>query len=236
MPKREFALVIDVETCGDLKKPLVYDLGFAVIERRSGKIVESASLVIGETFFAHADAMRTAYYADKLPIYREGMANGKFVTVPMWVAWRKVRDVIRKYNIKRAYAYNMDFDQRALNHTIKIHSNGRYNSFLPAGIEYCCIMHMACQTILSQRKYGIFARANGFVSPAGNVRTTAEAAYAYITNNPAYQEPHTGLEDVKIEIGIMQKCIRQKKRMVEKPRRDAWKIPQAKARGQLQMA
>ena len=236
MPNREFALVVDVETCGPINKPLVYDLGYAVIERRTGRIITSNSIVIGDIFHGENDLMRTAYYADKVPQYYRGIKSGEFAVMPLWTAWNEIRSVVKQYGIKRIYAYNMAFDKRALNNTMQHVTGGKYSHFFPAKMQYCCIWNMACQTILSQKRYRKFAEAHGLVSPAGNLRTSAEAAYAYLTNNPAYAEPHTGLADVHIEIEIMQMCLRQKKRTSEKIIPNPWKIPQVRSSAQMSFA
>lgn len=228
MRNKEMCLVVDVETCGGFDSPKVYDLGIAVVVRATGQIVESHSLIIGEVFFGMTRAMNSAYYADKLPQYRHGIYTETFRVVNLWTAWRVVRDLIRKYRVKRVYAYNARFDCNALDYTIDKVSEGRYTHFFPRSVKVCCIWHMACQTILSQPTYRKFATANGMVSDKGNLRTSAECAYAYITGTPCYVEPHTGIEDVKIEVAILNKILRQKKRVRENVRRDCWRIPQRK--------
>jgi hypothetical protein len=85
---------------------------------------------------------------------------------------------------------------------------------------------MACQTVLSQKGFRKFATANGFVSPAGNLRTSAEVCYAYMTKNPDFSESHTGLEDVRIEVEIMAWCLRQHKKMSDRVIWNPWHIPQ----------
>jgi hypothetical protein len=172
--------------------------------------------------------MESAYYADKLPLYYKGIRSGLFRVVRFWTAYRIVRDLMAKYGIRRVYAYNMAFDRRALNYTFRTIS-GHYGYFFPRGTEFCCIWHMACQTILSQPTYRKFAYANNFVSPAGNIRTSAECAYAYITGDCNFSESHTGLDDVRIEIAIMQKCIKQHKRMNNQIVWNPWQIPQVRS-------
>jgi len=226
MNKRETVLVVDVETCGGFDSPKVYDLGFAVVVRSTGRIIESHSLVISDVFYGMAREMENAYYADKLPMYHAGIKDGSFRVVTLWEAWRLVRETVKAYGIKRIYAYNAKFDKGALNNTMKVVTGGKYNNFMPAGTRWLCIWHMACQTILSQKGYRKFAEANGMVSPAGNLRTSAEAAYAYITRTPGYVEPHTGLADVEIETAILHKIVRQHKRMNERPAFNCWTIPQ----------
>ena len=229
MSKHEIILVVDVETAGGFACPKVYDLGFAVVERRSGKILESHSLVISDIFYNCAEEMQSAYYGCKIPFYHEGIANGAFRVTSAWSAWRKVRAIMEKYGISKVYAYNCAFDKNALNSTMRFVTGGTCRNFFPRDTVFCDIWHMACQTVLSQKSFVRFAHANGFVSDAGNIRTSAEVAYAYKTKNAAYDEPHTGLEDVKIEVEILHWIIRQKKRINEAIVRNPWKIPQVVA-------
>lgn len=223
--KREICLVVDVETCGSFGKSLVYDLGVAAVVRATGEIIERHSLVIADVFFGMSEMMQSAYYADKLPEYHDGIKNGAFRVVSLWQAWRMVRGMVSRYGIKRVYAYNASFDKDALNFTMYAVTR-KYRHFFPRGVKVCCIWHMASQTILSQKRYHRFAAHNGLVSPAGNVRTSAEAAYAYMTKNPHFEESHTGLADVEIETEILAYVLRQKKRVSEKINRNAWKVAQ----------
>ena len=46
-----------------------------------------------------------------------------------------------------------------------------------------------------------------FITNSGRVRTTAQAIYCYITNDPNFEEAHTGLEDIDIEIEIFKESL-----------------------------
>lgn len=70
--------------------------------------------------------------------------------------------------------------------------------------------------------------ANGFVSPAGNVRTTANTVGAYVAGDPALIEEHTALADAELEAGILYKVLKQHARMNTTPTRDAYKACQLK--------
>ena len=224
--KRELVLVVDVETADMIENPKVYDLGYAVVERSTGNVIEEHSLVISDIFYGQSDLMQSAYYAEKLPQYDIGIVNGDWKVVKAWTAWRMVKDIMKKYNITRVYAYNCAFDRRALNGTMRFVSGGTCRNFFPRGTKFCDIWHMACTTILRQKRYRKFAEANGLVSPFGNLRTSAEAAYAYMTNTPEYAEPHTGLADVHIEIAIMMHVLRQKKKITEAIVPNPWRLAQ----------
>jgi hypothetical protein len=72
--------------------------------------------------------------------------------------------------------------------------------------------------------------ANGFVSDKGNISTSAETVYRFLTNNLDFQEEHKGLEDVLIETAIFAKCVAKKKKMSRKINRGCWRLAQRKPR------
>lgn len=76
MPKKNFYLTIDTETANSLEDPIVYDIGGAIHDKQ-GNVYETFSFVIYETFVLCADLMKTAYYAEKIPMYEEQLKNGK---------------------------------------------------------------------------------------------------------------------------------------------------------------
>jgi len=238
MSQKENCLVIDVETCGSMTNPLVYDLGMAAVERATGRIVESYSLVISEVFYGMPELMDTAYYANKLPVYHQGIDAGMWHIVDMWRAWRGIRYLVDKYNIQRLYAYNAAFDRNALNNTIRTLTENEYGCFFPKGLQFCDIWHMACTTVCKEKAYRKFALANGLVSDAGNYRTSAETVYAFITDCPGYVEAHTSLEDVRIEAAILAHILRKKKKLTEKIVHNPWRLAQVDKRispNQLQL-
>lgn len=223
---RERILVVDVETAGFFGTPKVYDLGLAVVERTTGKVLETASFIIEEVFYGCKREMKTAHYACKMPQYHAGIVTGKWDVVSLRDARDYVWGLMCLHNINRVYAYNAAFDKGALNSTIEYVSGGFVTEFFPEGTEFACIWHAACTTIMLQRGFRPFCEANGFVSKAGNIKTSAEVCYAYIKGDPAYAEEHTGLEDVLIETEILHWAIRQHKPMREEIRASCWKIPQ----------
>ena len=226
---KDYYLVLDVETANSTNDPLVYDLGFAVCDRK-GNIYEAESYVVSDIFYKETELMQTAYYHEKLPKYYEGIKKQAFKVINFYMAKKRIADLIEKYNIKAVCAYNASFDTKALNTTQRYLTNSKYRYFLPYGTEVYCIWHMACQVICTQKRYIKFCLDNGFVSESGNIKTSAETVFAYMTKNKKYEECHTGLQDVLIETQIMVKCFAQHKKMNKKINRLCWRIPQSKAK------
>jgi hypothetical protein len=227
--KKHYFLVLDVETANSTEDALVYDVGYAICDRK-GNIYEADSFIVSDVFFHEAELMKTAYYATKIPQYLEGIDNKAFKVRSFYQVRDVLKKVIDKYQVEAVCAYNAHFDYTALNTTERWLTKSKYRFFLPYGTKVFCIWHMACQTICMQKSYVRFCLENGLVSPSGNIKTSAEAVYAYMTDNPSFNESHTGLQDVFIEVQIMAHCFRQHKRMDKTINRFCWRIPQVQAK------
>ena len=227
--KKEMYLVIDTETCNTLEQPLVYDIGYAIADR-NGNVVLERSFLVAEIFLDKKDIMSSAYYAEKIPMYWEDVKKGTRVIKSLFNIRKQLFADMKEYNVKKVGAYNMGFDKKALNTTIRYCSKSLIRWFFPFGVEYFCIWNMACQVIMDTRKYAKFAIQNGLVSEKGNIQTSAESCFKFLTDDVNFIESHTGLEDVKIEVQIMAKCLKTHKRLDRKINSTCWRLPQAKAK------
>lgn len=226
---KEKFIVLDTETCNTVEEPIPYDLGWVVCDRE-GNIYEKRSFLIAEVFLDMADIMSTAYYAEKIPMYKKDVKKGKRIIKPMWAIRRVMMDDIKKYKVKKIGAYNMSFDKKALNNLIRYISKSWMRWWFPYGVEYFCIWNMACSTLLNKKTYAKFAYDNDLISDAKNIQSSAECAYKYITGDMGFTESHTGLEDVKIEVDIMVKCFKRHKKMDKNIDRFCWKKVQKNRR------
>lgn len=208
-------LIIDTETCAGFDTPLVYDYGGIVVNNK-GEILLKFSFVISDIFYGERDLMKSAYYANKLSIYEKDLFNGKRRTATFKQIYDFTNYLINKYQISAVLAYNMRFDQNALNNTIQYLKLGKY--FFPYELDKQCIMCMAQDTICRQKTYAKYCKANNYLTPSGKLKSTAEIVYRYITQVSDFIESHTGLEDVMIEWKIWEKVKRQNKKM----RRHYW--------------
>ena len=226
MGRKKYYLVLDTETCEDVDvNPIPYDIGWAICDRH-GNIFVERSYVVADSFLDLKDSMKTAYYAEKIPSYWEDIKKGTRTLSTMWNIRKRMIEDMRHYNINTVCAYNMAFDQRALNNLIRYTTKSKYRYWFPFGTKYECIWHETCQLLASRKSYIKFCLQNGLVSPSGNTQTGAEMVYKYLTKNPDFIESHTGLEDVRIEVSIMAKCFQQKKKMDRGINRLCWRIPQ----------
>ena len=210
--RKNYYIVFDTETTNGLGDPIVYDLGFAIIDKK-GNIYETHSLIIREVFYGMKDLMQSAYYANKIPKYKEQIANGERKVVSLFEARKTFSEVCEKYNVKVAIAHNARFDYRSTSKTQRYLTKSKYRFFLPYGIELWDTMRMANDTICKQVTYKRWCLKNGYMTKNNQVRKTAEILYRYISGQNDFVESHTGLEDVLIEKEIFVHCLRQHKPM-----------------------
>ena len=227
--RKKYILVLDVETANSTDDALTYDIGCAIADKQ-GNIYETRSFIINDIFVGEKDLMQSAYYAKKIPKYEERILQGDFIVTNFYKARFNILALMKKYNCTTVAAYNANFDRNALNVTQRWLTKSKYRFYFPYGTEIMCIWHMACQVLYTQKSFIKMARENGFVSEAGNLRTSAEVGFRYMINDYDFEEDHTGLEDVKIEVQIMARCFRQHKPMKTTINRWCWRIPTSKAK------
>lgn len=220
-------IIVDTETANDITFPLPYDIGW-IVSNRKGETIESYSFVVYEIYCKEKELMQSAYYAEKIPQYERDIANGQRTIKSFWTIRKIFLDCMERHNVKDIYAYNMNFDKRALNNDTKYICKPWLKWFFPKDINYKCIWRAACELLMARASFINWAEINGFESPAGNLYTSAEVCYKYLTNQLDFEESHTGLEDVLIESYILNWCFRQKKKMNTEPYSACWQIVQRK--------
>lgn len=213
--RKNYYIVFDTETANSLDDPIMYDLGFAVVDKK-GNVYETYSLIVREVFYGMSGLMDTAYYANKLPQYHEEIAKGERKVVSLFEAKKIFNKVAKKYNVKACIAHNARFDYRATAKTQRYLTKSRYRFFLPYGVELWDTLKMAQDTICKQVHYKEWCYNNGYLTKNGRVRATAEILYKYISGEDTFKESHTGLEDVMIEKEIFAHCVAQHKPMRKK--------------------
>lgn len=229
--RKKYYLVVDVETANSTQDALVYDLGFAICDKK-GNIYLEKSYVITDIFddekkiFHNSEMMNTSYYNHKLPKYYQGLKNGKWKCISLLKARKEIATLMQEWNISEVWAYNCHFDRNALNNSIRYSTKSNLRWFFPYGTQFHCIWSVATQTICKQKGFLRFCLENNLYSEKGNVKTSAETVYAYLTKNADFEEEHTGLEDVRIEVQILAKCISQHKKMNKDINRACWQNPQ----------
>ena len=85
--RKNYIVVLDTETANDLENPLVYDIGWAIVDKY-GKVYRQRSFINREIFFLEEELMQSSYYAEKLPIYYKRIAKGE-AKVANWLTIKK---------------------------------------------------------------------------------------------------------------------------------------------------
>lgn len=208
MTPKNVILVLDTETA-DLSGN-VYDVGYTITDK-TGTIVKTYNALVQE-IFTNPDKMMTAFYAKKLFTHYAPMLNDGLIKLVSWAnIVKQMRSDMAEYGVKTIAAYNAGFDLRVMKATNEALGDGYNINQMPVNV--LDIWQFACETKLQQKAYKRLARSRGWISPAGNIKTGAEFAYRYTSDQPDFQEDHTALSDAIIETQIMAACYAQKSRI-----------------------
>ena len=219
-----YGIVLDTETANtiqdenglDMSNVLFYDLGFQLVDSHGRTYGKKFSFVNSDIFTHEAELMQSAYYAKKIPQYREDLASGKRILANTYEIRKALVDIINKYDCKFVCAHNARFDYNSLNNTQRWTTKSRFRYFLPYGLEWWDTLKMARSVMGKMPTYQRFCAENGYTTKTGKPRFTAEICYRFITKDNTFVESHTGLEDVEIETEILRYCHRQHKAMKKK--------------------
>lgn len=190
---------LDTETVGGATSPTgMYNAG-ATIHDKEGNILATCNLLVME----HYEAIKEDDYAKKnFHLYEERLAIGAISAVATEdEAFETIRNLCHFYDVKYVMAYNSGFD------FCKTCFCKLLDEF-----EFIDLYLMALQTITHLKGYAKFCSENKMLSKSGKTcATSAESVYAFIANDPTYEEEHTALADALIEMAIFVRCLRMHK-------------------------
>lgn len=199
-------LVLDTETTNDIDCPMVYDIGFAVVDIL-GNVYKTYSFVVADIFLDE-ELMASAFFADKIPQYWEEIMSGKRL-LRKWKTIKNILNEVCKENeIKYIFAHNAIFDWKSCTLTQRYLTSSKYRYFFPYGVEVCDTLKMARKLLGNDEGYTTFCYENDYMTERNRIRYTAEIIYKFLTNDKEFEEKHTGLEDVLIEKEIMVYCFK----------------------------
>lgn len=227
--RRAYYLILDTETvipsewleegeADNLDKSVPYNVGGAIVDRQ-GNVYATFSVLDDSIFFGRMDLMETCYFADKRPLYLDGLEDGTFTLVRN--AW-DIRDIINTlyhlYHFRAVIAHNMRFDYRACKNAMQFVGAESARMF-PYDADVWDTLAMARSIYGKNKTYKRYCQQNGYMTKNNQLRYTAEILYRYLTNDEGFEEEHTALSDVLIEKEIFAACNRAHKKM----RRHYWK-------------
>ena len=258
--RRKYYLVLDCETATlpyaanfdaeakkkiAIAKPLIYDLGWQVIDRK-GKVYRRKSYLISEIFSVPA-VFNTAYYASKRPIYIERLEKGETVLTD----WRTaIKDLLSDIEqVESVGAYNSMFDfKKAIPFTEtyinKLYSKDFYewesfqnkicdgiasgkktrnesfdgDNFIFRNKKYPLfdVWGLSCKYILDNDEYREMCINNDWITASGKYyKTSAETCYKFFKGNNDFNESHTAIDDTEIESEIFTEILRRTKNKFE---------------------
>ena len=258
--RRKYYLVLDCETATlpyaanfdaeakkkiAIAKPLIYDLGWQVIDR-NGKVYRRKSYLISE-IFSVPSVFNTAYYASKRPIYIERLEKGETTLTD----WRTaVKDLLSDIEqVESVGAYNSMFDfKKAIPFTEtyinKLYSKDFYewesfqnkicdgiasgrktrnesfdgDNFIFRNKKYPLfdVWGLSCKYILDNDEYREMCINNDWITASGKYyKTSAETCYRFFKGNDDFIESHTAIDDTEIESEIFTEILRRTKNKFE---------------------
>lgn len=223
-----------------LAHPIVYDIGWLLMER-DGNIVKQKSYLVAETF-GNMRLFQTAYYKDKRNQYLEDLKQG-IIELSTWD--NIMKELCTDMEIAEYFcAYNAAFDMRAIRYTEK-YMKAVYGDMeaYDRWIEWQLLTEeekkargwvkqdRPNETTFSVRNgkpvilIDIWAVACDFLQKndkykafcltnvANNkyFKTNAQIVYQFFMQNAQFEESHTALEDAKIEAWLLAHFIERKK-------------------------
>ena len=247
--RRKYYMILDTETATlpfvneyakDAKakqkiaiaKPLVYDIGYQIIDAK-GKVYRKRSFLVSE-IFSVPSVFDTAYFASKRPIYLKRLAKGETTVKP----WKEITAILES-DLSEVYAvgaYNSMFDFKKAIPFTERYINALYGNYadferkqrfacekILDGKEYDYtksfdkdhfifrkkkyrlfdLWGLSCIHILNNDEYRDLCIENNWTSASGkHFPTSAEKTFAYVSGKIDFSEAHTAIEDAEIESDI----------------------------------
>ena len=206
-------IVIDTETANTMDDPMVYDCGWSVVNEMGEALVER-SFVNADIFLEERELMESAYFAEKIPQYIEGINEGTRKLAHFETIRKILASDCRKFGVVGIVAHNMAFDYRACNKTLRWLSKSEKRFFFPYGIEILDSLKMARTVFAKDEDYLNFCRENDYICKNKQPRLTAEILYRYLSGDNDFIESHTGLEDTQIEKLIFAECVKRNREVL----------------------
>lgn len=205
-------IVLDVEGMSG-KRP--YDVGFIVTDK-NGTIYETFSLAclpcvwenLSVTFVTSQEKAKVMTHKNIKEIL-ETPDKYQWLTIDEVLA--NLNNAIRRHKVRAIWAYNCNFDKSMIAKLL----DGKEELYPDiCQISWCDIWSAIVMTKCLTKKYVKYCKAHNFVTDNGNIKTSAEIVYGYLTKNKDFEEEHTGLSDCRIELKILLSAFKTKKKII----------------------
>lgn len=225
--KKTLDVIIDVETI-DIYAPqynmdnwnrAIFNVGITSVERVKRDIQFAQQIGIEKCWGVGKRYIRDFYRKN----FTRGDFERMFVTFKEFTEWFNgyIEDSKKEYNLEY-WSYNAMFDRGAFEENAK-REGVEINSHTIS--KWKCIMILAMEIIKDKHsvQYANWIVETAYtvkhskdkileyITPKGNMRTTAQVVYRFIMNDPSFIELHKGLQDTQCEAEILKWCQAHKK-------------------------
>jgi hypothetical protein len=185
-------LLIDVETI-DLVNKTVFDFSY-LISDKDHNIIESKSFIVEEGF----DNIDIAYYKKNKDKYLELLEQGIYTKIKAVELRTLFNSLVTRGDVGYIAGFNLKFDIGALSYTFKKYAESKQDIEYEKLNRFCKILDIGVICAVACSKSGDYlkyCKENNFMTDKGNPKTSAEAFYSYMTDNPLHIETHMGMFD-----------------------------------------
>ena len=192
-------MILDTETIGTFGSPLVHDLGYIVLSK--GEIVCKKRFLVKEL---HVNGKWILDTSDFYQGYKKDYAKARKQEMVLNFSeiLKELWSDVRKHNVSCIGAYNLQFDIKAIKYSEEFFCHSQKIISKIEKKKLLCLWNLACNTVGQTAQFVQWAYENNCISAKGNISTSAETMYKYITNDVTYIECHTALSDALDESEI----------------------------------
>jgi hypothetical protein len=204
---KKYYMVLDCETVTSARVP--YDVAYIIVTR-TGEVVERFNALTAEV--VGTPTGRCVLAADSFAKRKAAFylaENAPAEVMPFECIAEHVHDAICAYDCT-VVAYNAAFDVHVLNAYARTVTGCE---FFPINTPVWDLWTMSLYTVCASRKYGEFCELHQMRTDSGNIRTSAESVFSYLTDNSEFAEEHTALADCEIESEIFRRVLKRKKKL-----------------------
>jgi len=220
---KKYTMTLDTETSykfypfdienGKNVKP-IWNIAWIITES-TGKVVKTAN------FYPQEYREIVAPSAEVDICERPYLVPAQYLDKWEYIIYHLIEDMTQ-YGIDTIGAYNAMFDRD------RIRDMNRYTG-IDLKLSFYDIWNLAVTTQCLNTDYFTFCETYGYISEKGNLKTSAEIMYRYLTQNTSFVEAHLALDDCRIEAEIYRICNASRCKTKSKEiRGNVWRLPQAK--------
>lgn len=214
--KVKYLMFIDTETIGSLyvkESVLPFEIGMKIYDLEEQRVVKEKSYLVRK-FFNNKYIMGSTFSAGKYVDYFAKLASDKrYKLYSVNEISKDMESLVDKYGIKIMVAHNGQFDKEVTTRLFEefgvenpiekldLLDTMEISKVITYSKDYAeyCLLHRGYTSESTKESL--------FITNSGRVRTTAQAIYSYLSENPNFKEAHTGLEDIEIEIAIFEQSL-----------------------------